>query len=258
MAGYRRRGVGWIVAIIVVTAASDLLLLAPRFALLAELLIGLRLVAHALSVLDGFLAGRRPRRKAMKNNASRGYLIGLELAIVGAGMWLAVWRAEIVCLRLAGVRYVKITTQAMRPTLQPGDTVLTHRVANLERWDVVIFRPPGRPEVFTQRIAGLPGEKIELAGGQLLINDRPVAPPAGVGPYASHLGFGPQTGCEGRPITLGPAEYFVLCDNPAVTYDSRSFPSAAPGHQVGAIPAEFILGRVTAVYWPIRRIRRIE
>jgi signal peptidase I len=43
-----------------------------------------------------------------------------------------------------------------------------------ERGDVVILTPPGRSDDYIKRVIGLPGDTIELVGGQLFINDRPV------------------------------------------------------------------------------------
>ena len=43
-----------------------------------------------------------------------------------------------------------------------------------ERGDVVVFRAPGTNEDFVKRVIGLPGDRIELRGGMLVINGRPI------------------------------------------------------------------------------------
>jgi signal peptidase I len=43
-----------------------------------------------------------------------------------------------------------------------------------ERGDVVIFRAPGTDEDFVKRVIGLPGDRIEIRGGMLIINGRPI------------------------------------------------------------------------------------
>lgn len=43
-----------------------------------------------------------------------------------------------------------------------------------ERGDIVILTPPGRSDDYIKRVIGLPGDSIELRGGQVYINDRPV------------------------------------------------------------------------------------
>jgi len=43
-----------------------------------------------------------------------------------------------------------------------------------ERGDIVVFRPPGSGEDFVKRAIGLPGDTVELRGGTLFLNGRPL------------------------------------------------------------------------------------
>ncbi len=43
-----------------------------------------------------------------------------------------------------------------------------------ERGDIVIVTPPGQNEDYIKRVIGLPGDTIEVRGGRLVINGRPV------------------------------------------------------------------------------------
>ena len=43
-----------------------------------------------------------------------------------------------------------------------------------ERGDVVVFRAPGTNEDFIKRVIGLPGDRIEVRGGMLVINGQPI------------------------------------------------------------------------------------
>jgi signal peptidase I len=43
-----------------------------------------------------------------------------------------------------------------------------------ERGDVVVFRAPGTDEDFIKRVIGLPGDTLEVRGGMLVINGRPI------------------------------------------------------------------------------------
>jgi hypothetical protein len=57
--------------------------------------------------------------------------------------------------------------------LLEGDRFLLDKIARPERWSVVAFRkPPERKELYLQRLIGLPGETIEVAGGEIFINNK--------------------------------------------------------------------------------------
>ncbi len=45
-----------------------------------------------------------------------------------------------------------------------------------KRGDIVVFRPPGQENLdFVKRVIGLPGDRVAVAGGTLILNGRPVA-----------------------------------------------------------------------------------
>lgn len=63
--------------------------------------------------------------------------------------------------------------------LRRGERVLVNRLqlvlADPQRWDVVVFRCPQRADSYCiKRVLGLPGEHVDFASGDLLINDRVV------------------------------------------------------------------------------------
>ena len=43
-----------------------------------------------------------------------------------------------------------------------------------ERGDVVVFRYPGSDEDYVKRLIGLPGDRVQMRGGQLFLNGKPV------------------------------------------------------------------------------------
>lgn len=56
-----------------------------------------------------------------------------------------------------------------------GDQLLVHKHAyefrDPRRWEVIVFRNPGDPrQAYVKRVVGLPGETIELAHGNVLVN----------------------------------------------------------------------------------------
>ncbi|HEY0112687.1 MAG TPA: signal peptidase I [Allosphingosinicella sp.] len=46
--------------------------------------------------------------------------------------------------------------------------------AEPERGDVAVFRYPGKEEDWVKRVIGLPGDRIQMRGGQLILNEKPV------------------------------------------------------------------------------------
>jgi signal peptidase I len=66
----------------------------------------------------------------------------------------------------------------------------------------------------------------------------------------------PEWGVPGRPIHLGPDEYFVLGDNSLISGDARFWqdPIDLPAEdlhvQAGRVPERFLLGKAFFVYWP--------
>jgi signal peptidase I len=90
-----------------------------------------------------------------------------------------------------------IPSESMMPTLLKGDRlvvskypygwswvspsfhVLPHWSGRLlgkmpERGDVVVVTPPGQSDDWIKRVIGLPGDRIEVRGGRLVINGKPV------------------------------------------------------------------------------------
>lgn len=160
----------------------------------------------------------------------------------------------------------KVPTGAMISAIMPGDHLiaerLTYRFTRPKRGDVVVFstrelRYPGvKPDAFyVSRIAGLPGETIQIASPHLLVNGRPVTDPLIFGDISSGsngflLAHGPPnlsavlSRTEDK-IVLGEHQYLTLGDNTAHSLDGRYF---------GPISEDQIFGRISRVYWPLSRI----
>jgi len=62
-----------------------------------------------------------------------------------------------------------------------------------ERGDIVIVTPPGKDEDYIKRVIGLPGDTIEVRGGRLILNGKPVK-------------------AERRPPAIIPVDDNVPCD----------------------------------------------
>lgn len=144
-----------------------------------------------------------------------------------------------------------------------GDRFIVNKCLSPRRWDVVIFRSPEDPRVFAcKRLVGLPGETVTIRDGAVWIDGKRQTPPElcrGI-EYLDRLqGWSsPFWGGEQKPAKLGPDEYFVLGDFSAHSKDSRLWQKGAAGHPPYAVPASYIVGVVTHIYWPPERCRALR
>ena len=142
-----------------------------------------------------------------------------------------------------------------------------------KRWDIVVFKTPEKDALYgtlVKRIVGLPGERIHVGSdGKVYCNGKPLdvpdfAPPPGnpgkavkkalygllgwkEDPKNRQPGVYSQDGLYGvsereEYAVVPPGHYLVMGDNSFSSRDGRFF---------GWLPNENIVGRVSAVWWPI-------
>ena len=120
---------------------------------------------------------------------------------------------------------VRADGDSMLPTYASGRFSLVNRIAYVGsppgRGDVVAIRLAGPHVVYIKRIVGLPGERLSVHEGQIIINGTPL-----VEPYVRH-----RHDWSLDEMTLGPAEYFVAGDNRATS-------------DFGRVDGERIVGRL--------------
>jgi signal peptidase I len=175
------------------------------------------------------------------------------------------------------VEAFKIPSGSMIPTLTIGDHLLVNKFVygpripftdkRFFRWkepkrgDIIVFKYPENEEKnFIKRVIAVPGDKLEIKGGVLLINDRPVPirEVNGVrhesGMFGSprvfeeELGAGKhqiqylhdQDDLNFSPITIPPEKVFVMGDNRDNSQDSRIW---------GFVDFSKILGKALIIYW---------
>jgi signal peptidase I len=117
---------------------------------------------------------------------------------------------------------------SMEPTYESGRLNLVNRLAPPEppaRGDVVAIRLAGLHVLYIKRVVGLPGERIAISAGEVLVDGAPL-----IEPYVHH-----RRPWELAEVRLGPAEYVVVGDNRGM---------AAADHTFGRIDAVRIVGRV--------------
>ena len=149
------------------------------------------------------------------------------------------------CVYSFGIRGT-MPGQSMRPALEDGDRVLLDRLTlRLEgpgRYDIVLFTSPVTGNINMKRVVGLPGETVQIAGGEVLIDGKPLPGEAG-----SLYGKASIAGLAESPVLLGEGEYFVLGDNSDASEDSRF-------ETVGNVPLQNMTGKVWFRTAPFEKI----
>jgi len=217
------------------------------------------------------------------------------------------WKAIVVLILLIPVlwspvilfRYVlfqpfNIPSSSMTPTLVVGDYVFAakyaygygrysvpfapsfisgrFRAADPAYGDVVVFTTPKDTTVdYIKRVVGLPGDRIQMREGQLVINDIPVARVA-LKDVAAGAACGGEVGAKVKRwretlpngvsyitydcidngfldntqvYTVPPGHFFALGDNRDNSTDSRMMSA------IGFVPMDNLVGKVTRIFWSV-------
>jgi signal peptidase I len=169
----------------------------------------------------------------------------------------------------------RIPSQSMEPTVHVGDFLLLDKQsyalpgalgwilppARVQRGDLVVFHFPGDPNIhLVKRVVGIPGDRIRMREGRVLVNGQPLTEP-----YAFYTQARPNDFRDDFPslreadpnvdpgwwmemcrsihqgeLTVPPENYFVLGDNRNESEDSRYW---------GFVPRDAIVGRPLLVYF---------
>ncbi|HEX8569504.1 MAG TPA: signal peptidase I [Caulobacteraceae bacterium] len=201
---------------------------------------------------------------------------------------VALWLAIIVAFRVIAFQPFTIPSSSMEPGLVTGDYIIVSKFSygwsrsslpfgpqvghgrlfgrSPARGDVVVFRATDDPgNVLVKRVVGLPGDRVQMRNGSVLLNGRPLATsplgeandrdapgvrvavaeertPAG----RAYRTFDRGPGAEGDDtgvFRVPDGSYFMLGDNRDNSLDSR-WPA---GFGVGPIPAENLIGEAELV-----------
>jgi signal peptidase I len=187
----------------------------------------------------------------------RNWIVYGFVTLLGLGFCLFV-------LGLVIVRFYQVPNASMEPTLREGDSLLLvrHVVSrNLRRGELATFYLPEEAEqVAVSRVVGLPGDKVRVSSGRLILNGQQLAEP-----YV-HVGANPKAGdfptsldslfdvggearrlqsvmygewVKDGNLVVPDGYYFMLGDNRNQALDSRNF---------GPVPQGNILTRPIYVY----------
>ena len=202
------------------------------------------------------------------------------------------------------IQAFKIPSGSMRSTLLEGDHLFVNKfvyglrvplagkrvfpLRQVQRGDIIVFQFPsddpsdlhcgslqyGRD--FIKRVVGLPGDKIQVAAGRVLINGREQAdenytqyldgarrqpesvhahellPPRYQELWQSHALDRELQDIQRDyfgPVTVPPHAYFVMGDNRDRSCDSRYW---------GPVEEKYLKGRAWFVYWPPSRMKTVK
>jgi signal peptidase I len=176
------------------------------------------------------------------------------------------------------VQPFRIPSGSMEPTLRVGDFLLVDKQsygpageldrlllppAQVERGDLAVFHFPVDHKLhLVKRVVGLPGDRIRLRGGRVLVNGRvleepyafysPSRPNGFRDDFPSLLEADPNVdlrwwiylrrSIRGEDVIVPQNEYFVLGDNRNDSEDSRYW---------GFVPRSAIVGRPLLVYFTL-------
>jgi signal peptidase I len=167
-----------------------------------------------------------------------GQVIENILYIIGAILLAAIIQAFI-------IRPFIVSGTSMDPVIQNGQYLLVDEVSyhfeSPQRGDVIVFKAPPEPtKYYIKMIVGLPGETVKITDGKVTIINS--AHPQGFTlsePFITHPSYDSGT------YVVPQGEYFVMGDNRAGSYDSRSW---------GFLPYANIRGRALLRLIPVNDI----
>ena len=162
-----------------------------------------------------------------------------------------------VAVALAIVMFVLVAPEvnegnAMSPTINDGQLLVVSKTAYSqkrglpERDQIVILEKNAEKaqkisdDNIIARVAGLPGEKVEIKDGKVYIDGKE---------YITENGI---EGSDGElSVTLSENEVFLLCDNREEHIDSRN-------EKMGPVDMRDIKGNVLLSVWPLSRFGGID
>jgi signal peptidase I len=158
--------------------------------------------------------------------------------------------------------FLLVNKQVFAPNNGVSEHLLPYR--QVQRGDIVVFHHPQPHPYLVKRVIGVPGDRLRIENGRVMINDVPA-----IEPYAAFEPAPPsqfrdnfpaqvytdpdvdpewwrqmQTLTHNGELVVPANEYFVLGDNRNHSFDSRSW---------GFVPREAIIARPLVIYFSVRR-----
>jgi len=219
----------------------------------------LGILATAWLMVLAWRAVRHPRAAV---SLGRRFMLWLGiLSVSAAALAGAIW------LRSHRLEPYRVPSTSMAPTLVEGDQFLVdRRLRPIRRGDIVLFpAPTRRSDVLDKRVIGLPGDRVEVHGHDVLVNGVPLPHSPCPDPAADRqpgrvtcaeeelpggkryrLDWSQIPRHDDRSVNLTEGEVFVIGDQRDNSFDSRHF---------GPIREEEVIGRAAVIYFSPTRSR---
>src|SRR5467141_1612825 len=174
---------------------------------------------------------------------------GRGVGIISAAFWLRDLALSVlfaVILIVFIYQPVKVEGTSMMPSLTDQERIFinkfTYRFASIERGDMVVFWfPLDKTKSYIKRVIALPGDKVEIDNGVVIVNGKRMSETYVPDEYRDHNSY---------PEMVVPAnQYYVLGDHRSSSNDSRAW---------GTVERSFIYGKAVFVYWPLDKMGRVK
>jgi signal peptidase I len=143
---------------------------------------------------------------------------------------------------------VKVEGTSMMPSIEDQQRIFVDKfffqvgISEIHRGDVVVFWFPQDQRVsYIKRVIGIPGDRVAVRGGRVLLNGRHLDEPYVPDAFRDEA--------EMPEIALAEDEYFVLGDHRNSSNDSRTWGPVARG---------FIYGKAVFTYWPLAEMKVVR
>jgi signal peptidase I len=143
---------------------------------------------------------------------------------------------------------VKVEGTSMMPALVDQERIFINKfiyrfgLSDIQRGDMVVFWFPGdTTKSYIKRVIGVPGDRIEVDNGNVIVNGKKLDETYVLDEYRDHQSM--------SPYEVKSDEYFVLGDHRSSSNDSRFW---------GAVPRKYIYGKAVFIYWPLDKMGMVH
>ena len=136
----------------------------------------------------------------------------------------------------------------MMPSLTDQERIFIHKftyrwgMGHIERGDMVVFWfPLDKTKSYIKRVIGLPGDRVEVENGVVIVNGKRLNEDYVPDEYRDHNSY--------VPVQVAANQYYVLGDHRSSSNDSRAW---------GTVERGYIYGKAVFVYWPLDKLGRVK